>query len=162
MGLFDEVKGLAEQYAGGNAPTGDPSGHFDQMAKSVDTSTLSQSIAAAMRSDQTPPFAQIVTQMFSNGSSDQKASMLNTILAAAPQLSNLIPGLGGSTSVNPQQASSISPTAVQTMAQQAEQHDPSIVDKMSSVYAAHPTLVKTLGTAAMVIAIRKMAEKYAA
>jgi hypothetical protein len=162
MGLFDELKGLAAQYTGGGVPAGDPSEHFDQLSKSVDKPTLAQGIAAAMRSDQTPPFAHLASQLFSNGSGDQKASMLNTILAAAPQLSSLIPGLAGGGTVTPQQATAIPPDAVQDLAHQAEQHDPSVIDKLSSVYANHPTLVKTLGTAAMVIAIRKVAEKYAA
>ncbi len=162
MGLFDEIKGLASQYTGGNTPTGDANTNFDQVAKAVDSSTLAQGIAAAMRSDQTAPFAQLVSQLFANGSSDQKASMLNTILAAAPQLSTMIPGLGSSGAVSPQQASAISPDAIQDIAHQAEQHDPSIVDKLSSVYANHPTLVKTLGAAAMAIAVRAIAEKHAA
>ena len=162
MSLFDELKGLAAQYTGGGVPAGDPGAHFDQLSKTVDNSTLAQGIAAAMRSDQTAPFPQLVSQLFSNGSADQKASMLNAILAAAPQLSSLIPGLGSGGTLNPQQASAISPDAVQKVAHQAEQHDPSVVDKLSSVYANHPTLVKTLGTAAMVIDIRKVAEKYAA
>jgi len=100
--------------------------------------------------------------LFSNGSGEQKASMLNAILAAAPQLSGLIPGLASGGTVTPQQATAIPPDAVQNLAHQAEQHDPSVIDKLSSVYANHPTLVKTLGTAAMMIAIRKVTEKYAA
>jgi hypothetical protein len=162
MGLFDELKGLAAQYTGGAAPAGNPSEHFDQLSKTVDSSTLAQGIAAAMRSDQTPPFAQLASQLFSNGSGEQKASMLNAILAAAPQLSGLIPGLASGGTVTPQQATAIPPDAVQNLAHQAEQHDPSVIDKLSSVYANHPTLVKTLGTAAMMIAIRKVTEKYAA
>jgi hypothetical protein len=82
VSLFDEIKDLAAQTTGGT-PAGDADAHFDQISKTVDSSTLAQGIAAAMRSDQTAPFAQLVSQLFSNGSSDQKASMLNTILAAA-------------------------------------------------------------------------------
>jgi hypothetical protein len=41
-----------------------------------------------------------------------------------------------------------------------EQHDPGIVEKMSEFYAAHPTLVKTLGSVAVMIAMRKMAEHH--
>ena len=58
------------------------------------------------------------------------------------------------------QAAAVSPTAVQTIAQHVEQHDSGIVDKMSALYAAHPTLVKTLGSAAMMIAMRKIAERH--
>jgi hypothetical protein len=162
MSLFDELKGLAAQYTGGAPPQGDPSAHFDRISKAVDSSTLAQGIAAAMRSEQTPPFSELVSQLFSNGSADQKATMLNAILAAAPQLTHLVPGLSSEGTVNPQQATTISPDTVQNLAHQAEQHDPSVVDRLSSVYANHPTLVKTLGTAAMAIAIRKVAEKYAA
>jgi hypothetical protein len=105
MGLFDELKDLAAQYTGGSTPSGDPGAHFDQLSKTVDSSTLSQGIAAAIRSDQTPPFAQLASQLFSNGSADQKASMLSTILASAPQLSTLIPGLGSGGTLTPKQAS---------------------------------------------------------
>jgi hypothetical protein len=162
MSLFDELKGLAAQYTGGGTPQGDPSAHFDQVSKTVDPSALAEGIVAAMRSDETPPFSQLVSQLFSNGSADQKATMLNAILGAAPQLRQLVPGLGSGGTVNPQQATTISPDTVQNLAHQAEQHNPSVVDKLSSVYANHPTLVKTLGTAAMAIAIRKVTEKYAA
>ena len=57
------------------------------------------------------------------------------------------------------QVSAISPAAVQTLAQRVEQHDAGIVEKMSAFYATHPTLVKTLGSAAMMIAMRKIAER---
>jgi hypothetical protein len=164
MGLLDDLKGALSQYASGSEPSGDPGAHFDQVAKSVDSGTLAQGIAAAMRSDQTPPFAELASQLFASGSADQKTAMINTLLSSVSpaqraQLSALIPGLGASASVTGAQAASISPAALQTLAQHAEQHDGGIVDKMSSLYAAHPTLVKTLGTAAMMIAMRKIAER---
>ena len=42
-------------------------------------------------------------------------------------------------------------------AHQAEQRDPSIVDRVSGFYAQHPTLVKALGAAAMWEVLRHMA-----
>lgn len=166
MGLLDDMKGLLTQYASGVAPAGDAGTHFQQVAQSVDAGTLSQGIAAAMRSDQTPPFAQMVSQLFSSGSADQKAAMLNALLSSVgpeqrAQLASLIPGLGVATGVTNDQAAAIPPSAVQSLAQHVEQHDSGIVDKMSALYAAHPTLVKTLGTAAMMIAMRKIAERHA-
>lgn len=165
MGLLDDMKGLLTQYASGAAPSGDAGAHFQQVAQSVDSGTLAQGIAAAMRSDQTPPFAQLVSQLFASGSGEQKMAMLNTLLSnVSPeqraQLGALIPGLGASASVTSDQAATVSPTAVQNLAQHVEQHNPGIVDKMSTLYAAHPTLVKTLGTAAMMIAMRKIAERH--
>jgi hypothetical protein len=165
MGLLDSVKGVLSQYAAGTAPAGDAGAHFQQVAQSVDSGTLAQGIAAAMRSNDTPPFAQMVSQLFASGSGEQKMAMLNTLLSTVSpeqraQLSTLVPGLGAATSVTGPQAAAVTPTAVQALAQHVEQHDPGIVDKMSTLYAAHPTLVKTLGTAAMMIAMRKIAERH--
>jgi hypothetical protein len=164
MGLFDNLTSVLAQYVSGTAPATDAATHFDQVAQSVDSGTLAQGIAAAMHSDQTPPFSQIVSQLFSSGSGDQKTAMLNTLLSSVgpaqrAQLAALIPGLGGATTVTSEQASAVSPTAVQSVAQHVEQHDPGIVEKMSSLYAEHPTLVKTLGSAAMMIAMRKIAQR---
>lgn len=77
------------------------------------------------------------------------------------QLSSLVPGLGVlSATPGTPAAAAISPAAVQTLAQHVEQHDAGIVDRMSALYAAHPTLEKTVGTAAMMIAMREIAERH--
>ena len=166
MGLFDNLTGMLSQYASGTAPAGDAGAHFEQIAQSVDSGTVAQGIAAALRSDQTPPFAQLASQLFATGSGEQKLAMINTLLSSVSpeqraQLSALVPGLGDAASVtNAAQAAAVSPAALQTLAQHVEQHDAGIVDKMSALYAAHPTLVKTLGSAAMMIAMRKIAERH--
>ena len=59
MGLLDNLTGILSQYASGAAPAGDAGAHFEQVAQSVDSGTVAQGIAAALRSDQTPPFAQL-------------------------------------------------------------------------------------------------------
>ena len=165
MGLLDSLTGMLSQYASGAAPAGDAATHFEHVAQSVDAGTVAQGIAAALRSDQTPPFAQLASQLFASGSSDQKVAMLETLLASMPadqraRLSSLIPGLGSGAPVTTAQAASVSPDVLQRLAQQVEQHDGGIVEKMSAIYAAHPTLVKTLGSVAMMIAMRKIAERH--
>lgn len=164
MGLLDEVTGMLTQYATGAAPAGDAAAHFDQMTQSVDLSTVAQGIAAALRSTDTPPFAQMVSSLFANGNADQKTAMLGTLLASiSPEqrahLSALIPGLanvaGGAPSPH-----AMTPDAVQALAENVERHDPGVIDKMSELYAAHPTLVKTLGSVAMMIAMRKIAQHH--
>ena len=57
MSLFDDVKGVLAQYAEGSNPSGDPRAHFDQVTSGVSGATLAQAVAAAFRSDQTPPFS---------------------------------------------------------------------------------------------------------
>jgi hypothetical protein len=39
--------------------------------------------------------------------------------------------------------------------------DPSILDRVSAVYAEHPVLIKGLGAAALTIAMKKIAEQHA-
>ena len=166
MSLLDDMTSMLSRYASGAAPAADVDSHFQHVAQSVDSTTMAQGIAEAMRSDQTPPFAQIVSQLFASGSNDQKTAMLTTLLSAVgpekqSELAALIPGLAGAASGSSVAASALTPEDVQSLAQHVEQHDGSIVDKMSALYAAHPTLVKTLGTAAMMIAMRKIAEQRA-
>ena len=60
------------------------------------------------------------------------------------------------------QASTLTPEQVQVIASHAEQSNPGIVDQLSGFYAKHPTLVKTLGSAALSIALAKMAEHQSA
>ena len=165
MGLLDSVTSVLAQYASGQGATGDAAAHFQQVAQGVESSTLAQGIAAAMRSSDTPPFAQLVSQLFSSGSGDQKTAMLNTLLSGLSpdqraQVAALIPGLRAASPVTGAQAANVSAEAVQALAHHVEQHDAGMVDKMSTLYAAHPALVKTLGSAAMMIAMRAIAERH--
>jgi methylmalonyl-CoA mutase cobalamin-binding subunit len=61
--------------------------------------------------------------------------------------------------ITPEQAQQVSPEAVQQIAAQAKQANPSIVDGVSSFYAEHTTLCKTLGGAALSIALAKVAQR---
>jgi hypothetical protein len=163
MGLLDDLKGVLSQYATGGTPSGDPGAHFTQVAQNVEPGVLASGIAAAMHSDQTPPFGQLVSQMFANGTPDQKAAMLNTLLGSVTpdqraKIASRFPGLGNASSLNPTQVSALSPSTVQDIAQHVEGQDASIVEKMSSMYAAHPGLVRTLGSMAMIVALRKIAQ----
>jgi hypothetical protein len=63
------------------------------------------------------------------------------------------------TEVTPEQAEQIPAGAVEEIAAQAEKKDPSVIDQVSNFYAEHPTLVKTLGAAALTIALTKIAQR---
>jgi hypothetical protein len=157
MGLLD----LLQQAASG---TGQPEQHFDQVAQQATPEQLGQGISAALRSDQTPPFGQMVGQMFGQANGAQQAGMLNQILGAlGPAAISSVAGgalagmlAPGQRQITPQQASQLSPQQVQQIATHAEQQQPGIIDQMGRFYADHPTLVKTLGGAALAIALGKM------
>jgi hypothetical protein len=85
------------------------------------------------------------------------------IASASPELQatlrSLIPGAGTTASISRTHAENVSPDVVTTLAEKVEEHNPRVIDRMGAFYAHHPTLVKTLGSAAMMIAMRKMAER---
>ena len=69
------------------------------------------------------------------------------------------PSNAGPPSLTPEQASQLSPEQVQEIATRAEQHDPSVLDRIAGYYAEHPQLVKTLGSAALAIALAGVANR---
>ena len=172
MGWINQVGSILKQYSSGEAATQtapDVHAHFDEVAKAVPSGTLADGIAAAFRSDKTPALGEMVSSMFAQSSGEQKAGLLNQLLgslnpAALTQilsgagLSGLTGMLSGQTQLTPEQAQRIPPEVVQQMANHAEKSSPSIVDSLSNFYAQHTTLVKTLGGAAISIALAKIAQ----
>jgi hypothetical protein len=169
MGWMGQIGNLLQQYAGGTANPAQAETHFDQVANAAPSSTIAGALAGAMRSDQTPPFGQLAGQLFGNSNGDQKANVINELIAAAgPMLPSLLgsSAIGGLLSqvlasggqVTPAQAQQIPPDVVQQMATHAEKQDPSIIDRVSGIYAEHPALIKTLGSGVLAIALAKIAQ----
>ncbi len=163
MGLLDILK----QYAGGATGTqGDVAGHFDEVAQHAAPHDLGSGIAAAMRSDATPSFGQTVGSMFGKSNPEQQAGLLSQLVQAVGPgaLSSIAGGaLGGLFGagrtpgpITPAQASQVTPDQVTAIATHAEQQDSSIVDKVGGFYAQHPAIVKTLGVAALAVAMSHM------
>jgi hypothetical protein len=163
-----DLGNLLQQYIGGgaNANPNQASDDFDRVAQSAPRADVAQGVTQALRSDQTPPFPQMVSQLFNHGNPDQRAGMLNRLIAnAGPGLLQSIAGgvlgnLSGADQgrISPEQASQVSPDTVQQLAQHAEQTNPGIVERMGDFYADHPALVKGLGGAALAIALGHMAQ----
>jgi hypothetical protein len=150
MGLLDLAGGLLQQYL--NAKPGqanaDAAQHFDQVAQQAPTDVLSKGLAEAFRSDDTPAFAQMAAQMFAQATPEQKQALLEQFRGL---LGKAAPALQGG-------GQNVTPAAVQSALEQAHARDPSILDRVSDFYAQHPGLIKTLGGAALTIALAKMAE----
>lgn len=167
MSLLGGLGDLLRQVSESGAAPENAAQHFDQVAQSVPSSTLASGLAEAFRSEQTPGFPSMAAQLFSNGNGQQRASMLTTLLSSiAPAVIGQFSGnhpnspltamlQSAQTSVSPDQAGQVDPAEVQALAQHAQQHDPSIIDRVSEVYAEHPALIKTLGAAALGIAVKR-------
>jgi hypothetical protein len=167
MGLLDILKQYADPAAVQSDRVG---GHFDEVAQQSNPNDLGGGVAAAFRSDATPPFGQMVGDLFGRSDPQQRAGILNQILQTVGPgvLASLGGGvlgrvLGGANAaagtaptITPEQASQISPADAGAIAAHDEQHDSSIVDIAGQFYAQHPTLVKTLGASALAIVLGRM------
>ena len=174
-----DLGGLLQQYLGGAAAPQQAEAHFDQAAQNAPADVLTSGLAAMFRSDATPAFGQMAGQLFGQANSNQQAGMLNSMIASMgpavlASLMNKAGGAGGAfgglggllgqltgggaPALTPDQASQLTPQQVQVIATHAEQANPGIIDQMSAFYAEHPTLVKTVGGAALSIALAKMAQ----
>jgi hypothetical protein len=149
--------------------------HFESAAENAHPELLSDGLSAMFKSAQTPPFGQMVSQLFGNANADQQSAMLNQILASlSPQaLNNLLnrdgplrsalgnvkaPDAYTPISVAASDVVSIAPAQVEQITNHAEQNNPGVVDQLSAFYAQHASLVKTLGGAALAIALAKMSQ----
>lgn len=138
--------------------------HFDRVAQTASPEDLGAGVARAFRADETPPFGDMVGQLFGRSSSSQQAGLLNQILATVgPAVASAIAGgaLGrilhpGQTEVTPEQASKVTPAEVTEIANHAEQQRPEIIDKLGRFYADHSDLVKTLGGVALTAVLANM------
>lgn len=155
--MNNAIEGLLQQLSNqGNAPVApEAREQFHQVVHSTPPEVLSQGLNEAFNSDQTPPFAQMVGHLFGHADDQQKAGIVSTLLGS----------LGGGThpalaqagiNATPEQATQLSTDQVQQIASQAQQVNPGIVGQMSNFYAQHPTLVKSLGAAAMAIVLGRM------
>ncbi len=165
-----DLGNLLQQYLGGtpNANAGRALDDFDQVAQNAPRSNVAQGVTEALRSDQTPPFAQMVSHLFDKSDPTQRAGMLNQLLRginpallssiAGGALGNLFGNHDSPAALTPEQAARLTPEQVRQIAEDAEKDNPTIVERMGDFYADHPTLVKTIGGAALAIVLGRVAE----
>ena len=164
MGIMD----ILAQYAGQAEPGAQPkqqSAHddFTQVASQASQELLGGGIAQAL---QGAPggFASSIAQLFENSDPQQRTGLLQRLIQSAGPavLSSFAGGAlshlaqpGASAQVS--DANAISPAQAGELAAAARQSNPGIVSELGSFYTQHPTLVKTLGTAALSMALSHMA-----
>jgi hypothetical protein len=174
MGWLNQIGGILQQYAGGGASATqgrNVEDDFQKTAEAAPREVLTDSLAKAFRSDATPSFPEIVSNLFRNSQPDQQAGIINTLLKnVSPTAITSILGQiglanlggmlgGGGSNLAPSQARDVSPDTVKNLAANAEQHEPSVVDRVAEFYADHPTLVRSLGAAAMGEVLRHVASR---
>jgi hypothetical protein len=171
MSWLDQIGGVLQQYAGGTAPS-DTQEHLNQVAQAAPQDALSEGIAQAFRSDQTPPFQEMLSQIFGGAAPHQQAGILNLLISAAgPALASQVLGgsglsglagllSGGQGQVSPEQAAGVPPAAVGQIAAHAVQQNPNIVDQVSQYVSGHPELLQQLGNSGISNLLMGLAKKY--
>ena len=119
---------------------------FDEIAQAVPRHELGEGLEEAFRSEQTPPFEQMVRKLFEHSDPDQRTGALNQFREAL-----------GRGHVTPDEARDVQPEQVETMAAQAAQANPNIMQRISQFYAQHPQVVRMLGQVALGVAMNRMA-----
>jgi len=164
---------ILRQYLDSKTTPSDPNAahaHFDEVARTAPPDVVGQGVADAFKSNSTPSFADMVAQLFGHSDPRQRADVLNQLLrSVGPGLMAAlrggglgrlsVPQDGSAPQVSPEQASQLTPEQIRDIAARAEQHDPTALDKVGSIYAQHPELVKKLGSAALAIALAGMATR---
>jgi hypothetical protein len=117
---------------------------YEMEARRARPEDVSHGLHAAFESDDTPPFEQMVGQLFGHSDPDTRAGFLEQILGRR---------------VSPREAIEVPVSDVEIAAAQAAKANPSIIERASRFYAEHPQLVQTLGQAAIGIAMNAMARR---
>ena len=171
MSALSNLLGMLQQYTNASPanPPASTQQDFQNVAQAAPSDHIAAGLADAFRSNQTPPFPEMLANMFNQSNGQQRAGILSQLLASAgpglaagvagglgAQLAGLLKGGG---SVTPQQAEQISPEAVQQLAAHAQTQNPSIVDQASSFYAQHPQLVQGLGAGALALIMSHISKR---
>jgi hypothetical protein len=90
MGFMSEIGDLLKQASGGGGATAE---QFSALAGAVPESPVASGLTEVFRSGETPPFAQLASQLFSKSSGTRQASMMNSRVAAVgPEMLSKVTG----------------------------------------------------------------------
>lgn len=163
------LRDILTQYADRSyqQPVESAADDFERIAIDAPPEILRDGLAEAFRAEETPPFPQMVAQLFGRSDGQQRAGILNEILGSLGGAALGGAGRGrlgeavrqGGHRISPEEAERISPEQLQETVARAERHDPSLVERASEFYARHPQLVRQLGAAALTLAMRRMARR---
>jgi hypothetical protein len=171
MDWMQQLGGVLNRYGNADADHADAVSDFDHVAQAAPKEAIGTGLADAFRSSQTPPFANMLGQMFGQSGGTQRAGVLNALLTTlgpvvvsqilARRNASAARHIDAGQPVTADVAAQIPPEDVEALAQEAERKDPSIVDRLGHFYADQPGIIKGLGGAALVVAMAKIAQAQA-
>ncbi len=172
MSFLDVLAQYAQQPAESGSRTSES--HYDEIAPQLSPQALQSGMADTFRSSRTPPFGDMVSRLFDQSSSQQRAGLLTQLVqslgpAAASVLGSGVLGRmfgshsaapgASAPSITPAQADQVSTDEVRDIATRAEAQHPAIVDTASAFFAQHPDLIKGIGAMGLAVLLGKMARR---
>jgi hypothetical protein len=166
MGLMDILAQYADQTASGAPSQPQQSAQdFSQVASQAPPELLGGGIAKALQGG-SAGFESSIAKLFENSDPQQRTGLLQRLIqAAGPTVLSSFAGGALNHLAQPgataqqSDANAITPSQAGELAGAARQSDPGIVSELGSFYSQHPTLVKSLGAAALAIAMSHMANQ---
>ena len=163
MGILD----VLSRYQQPASPPPDVLDDFDVVAREASEEDLEYGLEEAFRSEETPPFEQMLGQLFEESDDDQRAEVVNRIgeslgpaalggLASGPLADVIRRAVQNRRAVSARDMHNIPAREIEKVAADAARADPGIMQRVSRFYARHPQLVRTLGQAALAIAMSRM------
>jgi len=170
MDWTSTISEIVGRYSGQGVGTAaapqDPHADFQRVTQAAPRDVVAGGISQAFRSDQTPPFSEMLAHLFNQSDPGQRAGLVNQLLGSiGPGGVRSIPGMTNlyslipSGTVSAAQASQISANQVQQVAAHAERQNPAVVDHVSAFLAQHPRVMKAVGGVALTVALQHMMKR---
>lgn len=159
---------LLQQHAG-HVTAADPDGvgqAFRHVVGEQPHASVALGIAAALRAAETPPFAQMVNQLYVHSDESLRTDLVNLLLddvspamltALAGSIGDLM-GQNGHPRLTAEQVAEIAPAQVAEIAAVAEQHNPGILDRVATLFAKQHDVFGALDSATLKVALSHMAQ----
>ena len=159
---------ILDRYADRRAESFSPDAEteFEVVAQHAPSEVVSEGLADAFRADQTPPFGDMVAQLFQRSDPEQRAGLLNLFVStvgpgalAGGPLGELVHYLRDGSRIAADEADAMLPHEVKAVAERVLEHNPGVIERVSAFYARHPELVRSLGKEALSVALSNMARR---
>jgi hypothetical protein len=172
MGLLDV---LARYQSRPNPPPPNVLDDFDRVSNELTADDLAPGLEDAFNDDDTPPFEEMVGQLYERSDDDMRAGLMNEIVNSlgggqalatgaagglfGGVLGDLIRRRQGREAITARDMHNVPAREIERAAAAAKGQNPNIVQTISRFYARHPRLVQGLGQAAISILMSGMARR---
>lgn len=167
-----DILAVLQQYAGdtGIRSLKKVEEDYTHVAERLSAEAMTTGLSEAFRSENTPAFAETVSQSYERGDAGQRADILTRLIDGTSTFAGRPVQDAGmfeqseiaydtsNVATDPNTTEQCRPELVEHIACQVEQEDDETVDKMSGYYAGNPTVAKTLGGAMLGTVLRNIAE----